>query len=87
MRILEEVENALRDYVDFVDMHIYSNSTAECMIADSTVRLDDVLDNIQDEFPEIEIVVKRSGAASGGDLGDTYFVDFQIYHDPQGILR
>ena len=81
--ILREVEDALRDYVDFVDMHIYSNSTADCMIADSTVRLDDVLDDIQDEFPEIEIVVKDSGLGSSG----MYFVDFQIYYDPQGILR
>ena len=83
MRILEEVESALRDYVDFVDMHIYSNSTADCMIADSTVRLDDVLDNIQDEFPEIEILVNDSGLGSN----NMYFVDFQIYYDPQGILR
>jgi hypothetical protein len=87
MRILEEVESALRDYVDFVDMHIYSNSTADCMIADREQELDAVLDYLQDEFPEIEIVVKDSGFATGGDLGDTYFVDFQIYHDPQGILR
>tara|TARA_R110000764_G_scaffold100637_2_gene185756 strand:+ start:92 stop:343 length:252 start_codon:yes stop_codon:yes gene_type:complete len=83
MRFLEEVESALRDYVEFVDMHIYSDSTADCMIADSTVRLDDVLDNIQDEFPEIEILVNDSGLGSN----NMYFVDFQIYHDPQGILR
>ena len=83
MRIFEELESALRDYVDFVDMHIYSDSTADCMIADSTVRLDDVLDNIQDEFPEIEILVNDSGLGSN----NMYFVDFQIYYDPQGILR
>lgn len=85
MTVFKEVESALRDYVDFVDMHIYSDSTADCMIAQdfgSGLQLDVVLDSIQDEFPEIEIVVKESG--SGNNM---YFVDFQLYHDPQGILR
>tara|TARA_R110002167_G_scaffold68414_3_gene193070 strand:- start:8313 stop:8573 length:261 start_codon:yes stop_codon:yes gene_type:complete len=86
MKVLREVESALREYVDYVDMHIYSDSTADCMIATDLGKngfdLDDVLDMIQDEFPEIEIVVKESGTGN-----NMRFIDFQLYHDPQGLLR
>ena len=86
MRILREVEETLREYVDFVDMHIYSDVTADCMIgADfgtNSIDLDRVLDMMQDEFPEIEIVVKESSTGS-----NMRYVDFGLFVDPQGLLR